>query len=353
MAKENHYDTLGVSPSADNDAIKRAYRQKMRQYHPDQLESQRQKFIRENDNIEMHRIERELEYAKTMTQKINAAYDILSDVDKRTKYDRDRKLARQRAVNDARNATRAREAEDWDIPRTGRKSTHDSFYSARQNYRDVRQEQNPNYKPDDSAISPILLGGIVIVLFLAFSFISSFFVGVGSQVIENSRPTAIGMTADELQATVSMQQATYIARTQRALLPTATPLSIDDLIAAGNTFHERGDYDLAIEQYSAAIERDRSNAELFLLRSISYQVISENATDEASDLALFDLNQAIRFDNTLSDAYRERGLLLFARWQADNDNEFADLAQADLLRFVRDNPTDSEVQNALNRLEER
>lgn len=64
---ENYYAILGVSADADNDTIKRAYRQLARRFHPDLAGS-------------------DPEAAVTM-KRINRAYAVLSDEEKRHQYD--------------------------------------------------------------------------------------------------------------------------------------------------------------------------------------------------------------------------------------------------------------------------
>lgn len=67
MAKD-YYKTLGVSKNADEKEIKKAYRKLAKQYHPDA-----------NPNNPA---------AEAKFKEVNEAYEVLSDEDKRAKYDR-------------------------------------------------------------------------------------------------------------------------------------------------------------------------------------------------------------------------------------------------------------------------
>ncbi len=68
MAKQDFYDLLGVSKSADADEMKRAYRKLAMQYHPDR---------NPGDKSAEHKF-----------KDINEAYDVLKDDQKRAAYDR-------------------------------------------------------------------------------------------------------------------------------------------------------------------------------------------------------------------------------------------------------------------------
>ena len=67
MTNRDYYEVLGVSKGASNDEIKAAFRKLARQYHPD--------------------VNKEVD-AEEKFKEINEAYGVLSDADKRARYDR-------------------------------------------------------------------------------------------------------------------------------------------------------------------------------------------------------------------------------------------------------------------------
>lgn len=70
--KETYYDILRVSRNATQDEIKRAYHDKIKEYHPD---------------IFMNQPEWVRKQAEQMSKKLNEAYEVLSDPNKREEYD--------------------------------------------------------------------------------------------------------------------------------------------------------------------------------------------------------------------------------------------------------------------------
>ena len=67
MAKRDYYEVLGIPKGASNDEVKAAFRKLARQYHPDVNKD---------------------EGAEEKFKEINEAYGVLSDADKRARYDR-------------------------------------------------------------------------------------------------------------------------------------------------------------------------------------------------------------------------------------------------------------------------
>lgn len=68
MAKRDYYDVLGVEKTVDEKELKKAYRKKAMEYHPD----------RNPDSKE----------AEEKFKEVNEAYEVLSDADKRAAYDK-------------------------------------------------------------------------------------------------------------------------------------------------------------------------------------------------------------------------------------------------------------------------
>ena len=68
MAKRDYYDLLGLKKGASPEEIKKAYRQKAKELHPD----------RNSDNPN----------AEEQFKEVNEAYDVLKDVDRKAAYDR-------------------------------------------------------------------------------------------------------------------------------------------------------------------------------------------------------------------------------------------------------------------------
>jgi len=70
VAKRDYYDTLGIDRNASDDEIKKAFRKLARQHHPD-----------------LHSGDQQKKVAEEKFKEVNEAYEVLSDQDKRKRYD--------------------------------------------------------------------------------------------------------------------------------------------------------------------------------------------------------------------------------------------------------------------------
>jgi ankyrin repeat protein len=77
MFTENYYQILGVSSNASQEEIKKGYKEKARKYHPDKIAHN----------------ELTIEKAEAAFKQVLEAYEILSDIQKRRKYDIEQKIA--------------------------------------------------------------------------------------------------------------------------------------------------------------------------------------------------------------------------------------------------------------------
>jgi DnaJ-class molecular chaperone len=108
---EDPYSVLGVKPDATQDDIRKAYRQLAKKLHPDLNPGDRQ--------------------AEDEFKKISAAYDLVGDPDKRSRYDR--------GEIDATGAERPQEHYYRDFNRAG---TQEHFYSSSGGYADFMESDD-------------------------------------------------------------------------------------------------------------------------------------------------------------------------------------------------------------------
>jgi Ca2+/Na+ antiporter len=76
--KETYYDILDIDCKANQDKVKKAYRDKIREYHPDRQHPDSREWVKEESD--------------KRSKKINEAYEVLFDPEKRKQYNRENGL---------------------------------------------------------------------------------------------------------------------------------------------------------------------------------------------------------------------------------------------------------------------
>jgi curved DNA-binding protein CbpA len=197
MSTKDYYQILGVSSRADEQAIRQAFRQLARRYHPDVNPRSKAKF-----------------------QEINEAYQVLSDTTKRARYDR---LLREMAQ----------------IVATPARTVHASP-PATHSYPKHRDPRKTTATPIVSTHEK--LTGITLVIFvlfcgvLAFSFyhLANFLSGDGSNVLHQATLTRnewITQTAIRGATATAQSIPTSTAAPERRQLALTSNLTFEELIA--------------------------------------------------------------------------------------------------------------------------
>lgn len=98
-------------------------------------------------------------------------------------------------------------------------------------------------------------------------------------------------------------------------------LLLDSLYSSrGMAYEKRGEYDLAIADYTVAVELDREDAERYISRGIAYRLKGD------FDNAIKDFNKAIELNSTDFHAYNHRGIVY--RRKGEHDKAINDYSKA-------------------------
>lgn len=323
---QTHYQVLNVPRNASQDAIKQAYRKKIRDNHPDHFEGEIARLRKAGNSARVYALQQRMQKAARTTQRLNEAYAVLSDTARRRDYDLT--LAAHTNAKIERERYQRYEASYEKGRRTVKERSHHNAH-------------NPHApKPmRDGKVPWVIMGVLVVASLMTFSFLTNFLDVVDHTPFTTYVPrnaTAEGVVnANDLQATSSARRATEVRRTQAAIAPTSTPRSLASNLASGIALLEIGQYDLALEPLSQAIEQNPQDPIAYMMRGQAYTQLAQNDDDRAHlARAIADYSNAINLDDTLADAYRARGTAFYGLFTQTNEAEAAQQARADFTTFL-------------------
>ncbi|TVR21640.1 MAG: hypothetical protein EA396_07905 [Anaerolineaceae bacterium] len=283
-----HYDVLRITPDATQEQIKRAYRQLMKQYHPDRLEAER---ARAQTPLDRHIVERQISDAHQYTQLLNQAYAVLADPVKRRQYDAS-----------IRPATPARAASATDYAAYPYKPRPPQDPPRRPPPPHVKNTPpREDYGPHPNELMRRIgfsLFFLVALLFVCELSVNSMFVD-----LEAEGEVALQITRRNIDATAY------------ALSIPPEPRSTEEaffLSAISALNYE--DYTGAIDDLSRAIHITPS-ADLYYMRGLAYRQRAVGISDADNSRARTDFTRALTLQPNFAEAYYQRGVLLYDSWR--------------------------------------
>jgi tetratricopeptide (TPR) repeat protein len=359
MPDENdYYEVLGVSRGADLDEIKRAYRQLIKQVHPDRLEAE---IARAESEMEKRILRRQLDEAKHTAQVINQAYTTLSNAARRRRYDVSHPPPRstpttstddesgyqrpfERYYKPPAGAAPPQEDITWRYRKAEPRRPPPNYTTGDRRWTHTRKTwQTPVEDAAETDSPDTVVPGefaqrigflavlFVILLLLCELLLSMTQTGGDTDAGANVVPTAPDATA------------------MAAVRATAVNMPADELTARARSALNSREYDLAITLYSYAIEADPS-ASRFYWRGQVFMQRSPGVTNDDSDFALADFARAIELDPDFLVAYRQAGMLHYLRWGDTGDP--TDRARAIELLQIYQSRMESPVPDVADALED-
>lgn len=328
--QSTHYDVLGIGQQADLEQIKTAYRQQIRQSHPDRFASQRVQLQRTGDETALRTLDAQIDRAKKQTQRINEAYRILSDPVKRADYDR-----------------QIRPPEPSYNPYTG---TYSTPPTDRNPYAGVYQQSHartephapPTPQPQVEPVPWAIFAVLTIALLMVFAGLTNFLVSDPDYVVSSSATPAGYLPAGSVDATASA-------------LANITPIptrNADVAIRSADILYDEGLYQDAVDLYSEALDKGGATVELHYKRALAYAAQVENVDDTQVGAALSDFNAALRLNESRVDVRQSRAWFYYRLWQLSGLRDLGQSALSDFNRVVAtQSRPDREIQAAISTLQ--
>ncbi len=337
--RDDHYAALGVTPDASQVTIKKAYLELIRRHHPDRLAAAYSRARASGDAQRRQTLQDAIDRATQTSRQINTAYHVLSNPERRQRYD----ASRQKPVPAPPPPI---DPEDERLTISQRRRIHRAQREAILREREKQKQSAPRPRPgaaapasapEVSSASPLAYAAVFIASAAILGLVIAGLTGGSAPEEEVVRQRVLAGTAHAIESTVVGLRSDQVQITPSSLTP-------DPHLEKGDQYYSITNYDEAVKSYTMSINRNPDSALRYYRRGLARRAPVDVDAD-ALRAAIADFSRTLELDASFIMAYRARGLTYLELWAQTNDDAYRGSALRDLQDyFTRDGRSDDEIE---------